>query len=59
VTAATISQTSQVRRAIEITAIVAIWIAIGIAFHLSVNVYLLLGIPLTAAFQWGLRREPF
>jgi hypothetical protein len=58
VTAATISQPSQVRRAIEITAIVAIWIAIGIAFHLSVNVYLLVGIPLTGAFQWGVRREP-
>ena len=57
-TAPRVSQTSQLRRAIEITAAVAIWVAIGIAFHLSVNVYLLLGIPLTAAFQWGVRREP-
>ena len=56
--AATIPQTSQPRRAIEITAVVAIWIALGIIFHLSVEAYLLLGIPLTAAFQWGVRREP-
>jgi Type II CAAX prenyl endopeptidase Rce1-like len=58
VTAATVSRTSQLRRAIEITAAVTIWIALGICLHLSVNVYLLLGIPLTAAFQWGVRREP-
>jgi len=56
--AATISQTSQLRRAIEVTAVVAIWIALGITFHLSAYAYLLLGIPLTAAFQWGVRREP-
>lgn len=56
--AATISPTSQVRRAIEITAAVGIWIALGITLHLSVNAYLLLGIPLTAGFQWVVRREP-
>jgi len=58
VTAATISQTSQLRRAVEIAAAVAIWTALGIIFHLSVTGYLLLGIPLTAAFQWAVRREP-
>lgn len=52
------SQTSQLRRALEITAVVAIWIALGITLHLSAYAYLLLGIPLTAAFQWGLRRRP-
>jgi len=56
--AATISPTSQLRRAIEITAAVGIWIALGITLHLSVNAYLLLGIPLTAGFQWVVRREP-
>ena len=56
--ATTVSQTSQLRRGIEITAAVALWIAVGVGFHLSVNVYLLLGIPLTGAFQWGVRREP-
>jgi len=58
VTMAAISQTSQLRRAIEITAAVALWIAMGITLHLSAYAYLLLGIPLTAAFQWGLRRAP-
>jgi len=59
VTAATrVSQTSQLRRALEIAAVVVIWVALGIAFHLSAYAYLLLGIPLTAAFQWGMRREP-
>ena len=56
--ATTISRSGQLRRATEITAVVAIWIALGITLHLSVETYLLLGIPLTAAFQWGVRREP-
>jgi len=51
-------QTSQLRRAIEITVVVSLWIALGITLHLSAYSYLLLGIPITAAFQWGLRREP-
>jgi hypothetical protein len=37
---------------------VAIWIALGIFLHLSAYSYLLLGIPITAAFQWGVWREP-
>jgi len=52
------AQTSQLRRAIEITLTVAFWIALGIALHLSAYAYLLLGIPITAVFQWGVRREP-
>lgn len=57
-TAATVPQTSQLRRAIEITITVAIWVILGIAFHLNTNVYLLLGIPITAAFQWRVRHQP-
>jgi hypothetical protein len=46
------------RRTIETTVVVAIWIALGIGLHLSVRSYLLLGIPLTAVFQCGVRRKP-
>lgn len=46
------------RRILEVSAAVALWIALGLALHLSANAYLLLGIPLTAAFQWGVRRQP-
>jgi Type II CAAX prenyl endopeptidase Rce1-like len=49
---------SQARRLIEVTAAVALWIALGLALRLSPNAYLLLGIPLTAAFQLGVRRQP-
>jgi len=42
----------------EITAAVAIWIALGIIFHLGARSYLLLGIPITAGFQWGVRGQP-
>ncbi len=48
---------SRARRAFEVTVAVAIWIALGISLHLDVRTYLLLGIPLTAAFQWGVRRN--
>ena len=50
--------TSRLRRILKTTGIVVLWVALGIGFHLSVRSYLLLGIPLTAAFQWGVRREP-
>lgn len=46
------------RRCLEVTGAVAIWIALGLIFHLTPNSYLLLGIPLTALFQWAVRREP-
>lgn len=46
----------RIRRAAEITAFVALWILLGIGFHLSANAYLLLGIPLTVLFQWFVRR---
>jgi hypothetical protein len=47
-----------VRRTVEVSSAVAFWIALGIVFHLSANAYLLLGIPLTAVFQCGIRRQP-
>ena len=47
----------RVRRTIEVTVFVFIWMAIGLAFHLDAVPYLLVGIPLTVAFQWGIRRE--
>jgi len=56
--AATVATTNRLRRVLETTGIVAIWVALGIGLHLGVRAYLLLGIPLTAAFQWGVRREP-
>jgi hypothetical protein len=45
-------------RAVETTLVVAVWIALGIGLHLSARAYLLVGIPLTAAFQWFVRRRP-
>jgi membrane protease YdiL (CAAX protease family) len=36
----------------------AVWMACGWIFHLDSNAYLLLGIPLTACFQWFVRRKP-
>ena len=50
--------TSQRRRAIEAVAFVATWVTAGYLLRLSSNGYLLLGIPLTAAFQLGVRRRP-
>lgn len=50
--------TGRLRRVIETTSVVAIWIVLGIVLHLSVRAYLLVGIPLTAGFQWGVRRQP-
>jgi hypothetical protein len=57
-TAAYVVSTTRTRRILETTGIVVIWVALGISLHLSVRAYLLLGIPLTAAFQWGVRRQP-
>jgi hypothetical protein len=53
-----VTATSRVRRIVEVSSVVAFWVALGIVFHLSANSYLLLGIPLTAAFQCGVRRQP-
>jgi hypothetical protein len=45
-------------RIFEVICVVALWIGLGIGFHLRPNTYLLLGIPLTALFQCGVRRQP-
>jgi membrane protease YdiL (CAAX protease family) len=39
-------------------AFVALWMAIGLLFHLDPNSYLLMGVPLVVLFQLGVRREP-
>lgn len=49
---------SRRRRLIEAVAFVATWMTIGYLFRLSANGYLLLGVPLTAAFQLLVRRRP-
>ncbi len=46
------------RRWIEAIAFVGLWIAAGEHLEMSGNVYLLFGIPLTAAFQLLVRRRP-
>jgi membrane protease YdiL (CAAX protease family) len=42
----------------EAVAFVAVWVTAGYTLSLSSNVYLLLGVPLTAAFQLVVRRRP-
>ena len=50
--------TSRRRRLVEAVAFVAVWVAAGYLFRLSANGYLLLGVPLTLAFQLLVRRRP-
>ena len=49
---------SQLHRLAQAAAFVAIWMAIGWVFHLDVNRYLLIGVPLVAAFQILIRKSP-
>lgn len=49
---------SRRRRLVEAVAFVAVWVTIGYLLRLSANGYLLLGVPLTAAFQLLVRRRP-
>jgi membrane protease YdiL (CAAX protease family) len=49
---------SRRRRIAEAIGFVAAWMVAGFALHLPSNGYLLLGIPLTAAFQVLVRRRP-
>ena len=49
---------SRRRRSLEAVAFVAVWVAAGYLLNLSANAYLLLGIPLTIAFQVLVRRRP-
>ena len=46
------------RRLAEVAAFVAVWMAIGELTGAGLNAYLLIGVPLTLAFQLGLRRKP-
>ena len=45
------------RRWAEVTAFVAVWMAIGWVGRLDTNAYLLVGVPLTVAFQRWVRGE--
>lgn len=46
------------RRFLEGTAAVAVWMALGMAFPMSAFYYLLIGIPITILFQLFVRRAP-
>lgn len=46
------------RRYLEVAAFVFGWMALGWLFRLGAHAYLLLGVPLTAGFQLGVRRKP-
>lgn len=46
------------RRVLEVAVLVLVWMALGRAFDLGTSAYLVLGIPLTVAFQLGVRRRP-
>lgn len=50
--------TGRARRLVEGTAFVGVWIALGYLLPIDGNTYLLLGVPLTVAFQLGVRRRP-
>jgi membrane protease YdiL (CAAX protease family) len=52
------SEAHWVRRWIEVLAFVGIWVAAGELLHMGQFIYLLFGIPLTAAFQLLIRRKP-
>lgn len=49
---------SQRRRAVEAITFVAVWMAAGYLLPISSDGYLLLGVPLTVAFQLLVRRRP-
>lgn len=49
-------RSSRPRRLVEVAAFVGIWMAIGELTDAGLNAYLLIGVPLTVAFQLGLRR---
>lgn len=49
---------SGVRRWSEVLGFWALWLALGLGLKPDPNLYLMLGIPLTLAFQLGIRRRP-
>jgi membrane protease YdiL (CAAX protease family) len=54
----TTHRSGRVRRFLEGTGAVAVWMTFGLLFHLSADGYLLLGVPITFAFQLYVRRAP-
>ena len=52
------ARSSQLRRILEATLLLAFWMAIGLVFKLEANTYLLFGVPLTVGFQLFVRKEP-
>ena len=52
------SPKSQLRRAMEASALVALWMLIGFAFNLDGNEYLFIGVPLTVLFQLLVSKSP-
>lgn len=51
------TETSRLRRIVEIVLFVALWMGIGFRFRLDADAYLLIGIPLTGFFQLAIRRK--
>lgn len=51
-------ETGTVLRYAQALLFVGVWAGIGYAFELDPNAYLLIGVPLTFAFQIGIRRRP-
>lgn len=56
--AARVGGASRRRRIVEVIAFVAVWVTAGYVLPISSNGYLLMGIPLTIAFQLLVRRRP-
>jgi len=46
------------RKYTEVLIFVVVWMAAGWIFHLDVNAYLLLGVPLVVLFQLFVARRP-
>jgi len=49
---------NQFQRCAQVVALVGVWMAIGWLFHLDANSYLVVGVPLVAAFQLFVRKKP-
>jgi len=53
-----VATSDRARRTLEVTAAVAVWIAVGLAFHMTVSAYQLTGLVLIVLFQIVVRRQP-
>ena len=49
---------NQCQRCVHVVALVGIWMAIGWLFHLDANNYLVIGVPLVAAFELFVHKKP-